>query len=410
MNFIHMFARFVFVAALLGLVGCAARAPASVADIKTTIALTTEVNKPIDTKVAYHFPVELYRERIQVYDAYSGGGSVHAGAAMRKASDLVMKDYFSEAEFLSNDSSFNYLFAFDAKTEAKGVTSTRFDYSSDVTMKVFNYLGEKLFSATSTVLLKSGVAGDQQALINVYSSAIKENLIKFFNSVTDINSVFTNKENFATVEDVDIKNLLSLEKPISTGSGFVINKDGMIVTSSHILKDCLLVEVGQESVLTRAQEIEKSVLLDIAVLSGKPRDNYAYFYKAKPADLGESVFTIGFPLSDILAASPNLTLGNVSSLRAMKGSKGFLQFTAPIQPGNSGGPLLRNNGEILGMVTSTLRAQGGTQNLNFATSAEMMKRYLYDKGIRFHTATKNNTLEQSISESKNFATQVACYR
>ncbi|MFX4941208.1 serine protease, partial [Acinetobacter baumannii] len=72
--------------------------------------------------------------------------------------------------------------------------------------------------------------------------------------------------------------------------------------------------------------------------------------------LGEGVAVFGYPLSGMLSTSGNFTLGNVTALSGLGDDSRYFQISAPVQPGNSGGPLVDANGNLIGVVTSKLNA------------------------------------------------------
>jgi S1-C subfamily serine protease len=95
---------------------------------------------------------------------------------------------------------------------------------------------------------------------------------------------------------------------------------------------------------------------------------------------GDRVFTIGFPVSSVLGPEPKYTEGVVSSLSGVGGASSFLQISVPIQPGNSGGPLVNERGEVVGIITSTAAIlpfleESGTlpQNVNWAVKSDYLR-------------------------------------
>ena len=110
--------------------------------------------------------------------------------------------------------------------------------------------------------------------------------------------------------------------------------------------------------------------------------------RSTPPRLGETVYALGFPLADRLDNGLNFTNGLVSSLAGLDNDRRAVQFTAPIQPGNSGGPLLDQSGALIGIVRSKLgdadllRTTGVTaQNVSFAVRAGLISQFLREAGV-----------------------------
>src|SRR5262249_709286 len=129
--------------------------------------------------------------------------------------------------------------------------------------------------------------------------------------------------------------LVNRTKAVSTGTAFYINKSGQMMTAAHVLRDCLIVEAQKDGKTFPVKQRATNDLLDLAVVdSDQPTDKALPLRTGQQLTLGESVTNVGYPLQGILAASPNLTRGNVSAQGGLKGSVGLFQFSAPIQPGS----------------------------------------------------------------------------
>jgi S1-C subfamily serine protease len=100
----------------------------------------------------------------------------------------------------------------------------------------------------------------------------------------------------------------------------------------------------------------KDALNDVALLMPEEEDpnRPAIPLAGEIPEMGETVFTIGFPAPDLMGQQPKLTSGVVSSLSGIEDDPRFIQMSVPTQPGNSGGPLLNRKGEVIGMVTAKL--------------------------------------------------------
>jgi S1-C subfamily serine protease len=110
--------------------------------------------------------------------------------------------------------------------------------------------------------------------------------------------------------------------------------------------------------------------------------------------LGEPIAIFGYPLAEVLASSGNFTLGNVTALAGMRDDSRYVQVSAPVQVGNSGGPLLDHNGNYVGVVTAKLNAMKVAaavgdlpQNVNFAIKGSVAANFLDTNRIPFETGS-----------------------
>lgn len=115
--------------------------------------------------------------------------------------------------------------------------------------------------------------------------------------------------------------------------------------------------------------------------------------------LGESVAVFGFPLTGLLSPNGNFTLGNITALTGLGNDSRFFQISAPVQPGNSGGPLLDESGNVVGVITSKLDAlkiavaTGDLpQNINFAINASLAMTFLDANRVAISTETTSAPL------------------
>lgn len=134
--------------------------------------------------------------------------------------------------------------------------------------------------------------------------------------------------------------------------------------------------------------------------------------------LADSVMVAGFPLTGIASPDLNITIGNVSSLTGPNGDRGLLQITAPVQVGNSGGPIVDESGTVVGGVVSKLdaikvaSATGDVpQNVNFGIALGTVQSFLDSNAVEYEVRAANAKLENSsIAVSLQQATyQVECY-
>ena len=180
------------------------------------------------------------------------------------------------------------------------------------------------------------------------------------------------------------------------GSGFVINGNGVVLTNAHVVRSCrnIRVSLGTGSRTEAASVLARDEGNDLAALQTSLHpDSIARFREDKPLRPGDAVVAVGFPLSSVLSREPNVTAGVISALNGLRGDHRHYQITAPIQRGNSGGPLTDMGGGVVGVVASTLNAMklaektgAIPQNVSFAIKSELARKFLSDNGISFETA------------------------
>ena len=159
----------------------------------------------------------------------------------------------------------------------------------------------------------------------------------------------------------------------STGTGFFITADGVIVTCAHVVQDANTIRVTVGNNSYNADLLAINMDTDVAILKINRRPS-KYFRLANfnNANLGDKVFVLGFPLSGLLSSDIRLTDGILSAKSGLGTDQTYFQISAPIQPGNSGGPIFNERFEILGIAAAklddmiTLIASGSIpQNVNF---------------------------------------------
>jgi hypothetical protein len=186
-----------------------------------------------------------------------------------------------------------------------------------------------------------------------------------------------------------------------SGSGVVIGTNGEILTNSHVVENCKTIAVRFPSEPSEsAALVARDQKNDLAVIRTKnPHASVAAFREGIPIRAGDAVVALGYPLSGLLATTANVSVGIVSALAGIGDDSRYLQISAPVQPGNSGGPLLDRSGHLIAIVTAKLNAMRVArftgdlpQNVNFAIKADVAKAFLDSRGITHRTARSDRQL------------------
>ncbi|WP_306143829.1 serine protease [Roseibium sp. MMSF_3412] len=171
---------------------------------------------------------------------------------------------------------------------------------------------------------------------------------------------------------------------LGAGTGFVVTGKGHVLTNAHVVKDCDKLDVnGYESELLAMDE-----QFDLALLLAPemPVTRVATFANA-PARLNSDVTIAGYPLHGLLGGL-NITRGAVAAHKGIGGNGINMQITAPVQPGNSGGPAVDAAGNVVGVVVAKLNTVAALellgdipQNINFAIRGSIAQLFLHQNGV-----------------------------
>ncbi|WP_436004329.1 trypsin-like peptidase domain-containing protein [Rhizobium sp. LjRoot30] len=175
------------------------------------------------------------------------------------------------------------------------------------------------------------------------------------------------------------------EEPKSSGTGFAVTADGWLMTNAHVVDGCDRVEVKGSGVATDPRIDATNDLALIKVNADTPM--VPLTFRHAPIRLGEDIVAIGYPLADLLADSVKITTGNVNALAGLRNDTRYIQISTPIQPGNSGGPVVDRDGFLLGITSATFSKQAAdqigitAQNVNFAIRASVADLFMQSQNL-----------------------------
>ena len=204
---------------------------------------------------------------------------------------------------------------------------------------------------------------------------------------------------------------------VSTGTAFSVAPQ-LLVTNHHVITGCSKLSVVTPEGRRAASVVSAEASIDLALLRVfGMRGAIANLRTPRSVALGETVSVFGFPLAGTLSSSGNFTGGLVSSLQGLRNAAGEIQITAPVQPGNSGGPVLDASGLVVGVVQSKLdavRAAALTgdmpQNVNFAVSLDVLADFLEMNQVPFRSSPRSASLDtaQIARMAQQFTYRVEC--
>lgn len=187
-------------------------------------------------------------------------------------------------------------------------------------------------------------------------------------------------------------------RPVSSGSGFAVTENRAL-TDNHVVAGCArVVARNSQNRLSDARVEAVDPRRDLALIDLPAEFAPPLIFRESPEiERGESVVAYGFPLAGLLSSGPSLTTGSVTALTGLRDTPLHFQISAPVQPGNSGGPLLDDHGHVIGVVVSKLNAArvaamtGGDipQNVNFAIKGTEAAAFLREHDVNLETAASS---------------------
>jgi S1-C subfamily serine protease len=175
---------------------------------------------------------------------------------------------------------------------------------------------------------------------------------------------------------------------VSSGSGFAITKDGHIATNNHVVSDCDALEIYQSGRTVSASKTTIDATNDLAILKAEPLASDVLPIRDGSPKLLEETFVGGFPFGGEISASIKITRGVVSALLGAGNNASLFQIDASIQPGNSGGPVVDDKGNVIGVAVASLdqleilgRFGALPQNSNFAVKSNVLTNLMLSSGL-----------------------------
>jgi S1-C subfamily serine protease len=197
------------------------------------------------------------------------------------------------------------------------------------------------------------------------------------------------------------------------GTGFFVSATGDILTNNHVVDGCkslATADGGALSVVSRNQSV------DLALLKSSTKPSSVAVFGGS-LQVGSPVMAFGFPLPGLLTAEGNATNGIISALSGPNGDLSLIQITAPVQPGNSGGPLIDQYGRVVGVIVAKLDALEVAkvtgdipQNVNFAIKVNLVTAFLDSTEIPYRTSNSTAVMDwpTAARAEKSISVAIVC--
>jgi TPR repeat protein len=225
-------------------------------------------------------------------------------------------------------------------------------------------------------------------------------------------------------------------RPSGSGTGFFITEDGFVVTGEHVVKDATHIRLVTSTGLISAKVVKVDAANDLALLKAgiihAPPPGFVLaqgvvtefsplpIASSRAVKMGSTVATVGFPNIGLQGFAPKLAKGEIAALSGAQDDPRYFQISVPVQPGNSGGALVDERGNVVGVVAAKLNvaaalATSGAlpENVNYAVKSSFLLSFLESvpevAAKLKEPNTKDRKFEDVVQSTKQAAVLVLVY-
>ena len=190
--------------------------------------------------------------------------------------------------------------------------------------------------------------------------------------------------------------------PAGSGSGFFVLKDGTVITNYHVIEGCELNKISYKGSQSEAKVLSIDKVNDIAILKTNINPENVFTVSNEDVSLLEDVVVAGYPLGKQISSAIKTHKGVVTALAGAGDNYSYFQTDAAINQGNSGGPIINQKGNVVGIAVQTW-IEEGVQGVHFGIKSSTLKTFASANGLKFlapnNRDLSNKELGKLITES-----------
>lgn len=199
--------------------------------------------------------------------------------------------------------------------------------------------------------------------------------------------------------------------PAASGTGFAVSSLGHLITNNHVIDGCNEVKIHYAGQLFSAAIVARDPVNDLALLKGDFRPSQIFPLSRKNPELMEEIFVAGYPFGKNISSSVKVTKGIVSSLTGIADNYSNIQIDASLQPGNSGGPIINSQGNVVGVAVAKLDLKAVMEkwgvvpeNTNFGVRSNVVISILQSSNIKLVEPNSKTVSNSQLAEIISGAT------
>ena len=186
--------------------------------------------------------------------------------------------------------------------------------------------------------------------------------------------------------------------PAASGTGFFVSMQGDIITNFHVIEGCDAVKVSYSGDEIKAKTLAVDKINDLAIIKTNIRPRAIYPVASNDAGLLQDVIIAGYPLGKKVSAAIKTSKGSVTALAGYGDNYSEFQTDAALNQGNSGGPIMNQKGNVVGVAVANYGKKSGVESFNFGIKSSTHKTFANSNGLRFLQPNRSEMSNQQLGQ------------
>ena len=186
--------------------------------------------------------------------------------------------------------------------------------------------------------------------------------------------------------------------PAASGTGFFVSMQGDIITNHHVIEGCDAIKVSYGGKEIKANTLAVDKMNDLAIIKSNINPKSVYSVANQDAGLLEDVIIAGYPLGKKVSAAIKTSKGSVTALAGYGDNYSEFQTDAALNQGNSGGPIMNQKGNVVGVAVANFGKKEGVESFNFGIKSSTLKTFASSNDLRFLPPNRREMSNQELGK------------
>ena len=182
------------------------------------------------------------------------------------------------------------------------------------------------------------------------------------------------------------------------GSGFFVSYNGHIITNHHVIDSCEIVKVSFKGAAVVAKILSSDKKNDLAILKIDKKIDMFYAVAKEDVTLLQDIIIAGYPLGKKVSAAIKTSKGSVTALAGFGDNYSEFQTDAALNQGNSGGPMMDQKGNVVGVAVANYGKKAGVESFNFGIKSSTLNVFAKSNNLSFKTPNENELSNKDLGK------------